>query len=54
MSATGQTPAVEGVVAITATEAIAGIPFEMWLVCHRELHPSRHPRIVSDHLAASL
>lgn len=33
---------------------LAGIPFEMWLVCHRELQTSRHTRIVSDHLAASL
>jgi DNA-binding transcriptional LysR family regulator len=33
---------------------IPGIPFPMWLVCHRELHTSRRIRIVFDRLAAAL
>ena len=33
---------------------LAGIPFPMWLVCHRELHTNRRIRIVYDRLAAML
>ncbi len=33
---------------------LPGVPFPMWLVCHRELHTSRRIRIVFDRLAAAL